>query len=57
MWGSKDRVLPAHHIREAQRVYPHAEVHLLSGVGHMPQIECPSRFADRLLPFLARAGA
>lgn len=57
MWGSKDRVLPAHHIREAQRVYPHAEVHLLSGVGHMPQIECPTRFADRLLPFLARAGA
>ncbi|WP_328353289.1 alpha/beta fold hydrolase [Mycobacterium sp. NBC_00419] len=57
MWGTRDRVLPAHHITEAQRVYPHAEVHLLSGIGHMPQIECPGRFADRFLPFLTRAGA
>lgn len=55
MWGSQDRILPAHHIDEAMRVYPHAEVHLLNGVGHMPQIECPERFADLLLPFLVRA--
>ncbi|MCV7176345.1 alpha/beta fold hydrolase [Mycolicibacterium sphagni] len=55
IWGSQDRILPAHHIEEAMRVYPHAEVHLLNGVGHMPQIECPKRFADLLLPFLARA--
>ncbi len=57
MWGTHDRVLPAHHIDEARRVYPHAELHLLSGVGHMPQIECPQRFADLLLPFLAGASA
>lgn len=57
MWGTRDRVLPAHHIHEARRVYPHAEVHLLSGVGHMPQIECPKRFADRLVPFLDRVSA
>ncbi|EHB59289.1 Dihydrolipoyllysine-residue acetyltransferase [Mycolicibacterium rhodesiae JS60] len=55
MWGTQDRILPARHIDEAMRVYPHAEVHLLNGVGHMPQIECPTRFADLLLPFLARA--
>ena len=55
MWGSQDRILPAHHIEEAMRVYPHAEVHLLNGVGHMPQLECPKRFADLLLPFLACA--
>ena len=54
MWGTRDRVLPAHHIHEARRVYPHAQLHLLSGVGHMPQVECPQRFADLLLPFLAR---
>jgi pimeloyl-ACP methyl ester carboxylesterase len=57
MWGTRDRILPAHHIDEAMRVYPHAEVHLLNGVGHMPQIECPKRFADLVLPFLARANA
>jgi pimeloyl-ACP methyl ester carboxylesterase len=55
MWGTRDRILPAHHIKEAMRVYPHAEAHLLSGVGHMPQLECPQRFADFLLPFLVRA--
>ncbi|MFN8033324.1 MAG: alpha/beta fold hydrolase [Mycobacterium sp.] len=57
MWGTRDRVLPAHHIHEARRVYPHAELHLLSGVGHMPQIERPKQFADLVLPFLARASA
>ncbi len=55
VWGTRDRILPSHHIREAMRVYPHAEVHLLNRVGHMPQIECPKRFADLLVPFLARA--
>lgn len=55
VWGTHDRILPARHINEAMRVYPHAEVHLLNGIGHMPQIECPKRFADLLLPFLARA--
>lgn len=57
MWGTRDRILPAKHINEAMRVYPHAEAHLLNGIGHMPQIECPSRFADLVLPFLARASA
>ena len=55
MWGECDRVLPAHHLDEARRVLPHAETHLLPGVGHMPQIECPDEFADLLLPFLAKA--
>ncbi|TGD84941.1 alpha/beta fold hydrolase [Mycolicibacterium sp. CH28] len=57
MWGTRDRILPAKHIGEAMRVYPHAEAHLLNGVGHMPQIECPARFADLMLPFLERANA
>jgi len=56
IWGTRDRILPAHHITEAMRVYPHAEAHLLNGVGHMPQVECPKRFADLLLAFLARVG-
>jgi len=55
MWGERDKVLPAHHIAEARRVFPHAESHLLPGIGHMPQVECPDEFAGRLRPFLARA--
>lgn len=55
MWGDQDKVLPAHHIDEARRVLPHAETHLLSGIGHMPQIERPDEFAALVLPFLDRA--
>ncbi|MGI9125229.1 MAG: alpha/beta fold hydrolase, partial [Mycobacterium sp.] len=57
MWGDQDKVLPAHHIEEARRALPHAETHLLPGVGHMPQVESPEEFARLLLPFLARASA
>ena len=53
--GDQDKVLPAHHLEEARRVLPHAETHLLPGIGHMPQIECPNEFAALVLPFLDRA--
>jgi pimeloyl-ACP methyl ester carboxylesterase len=55
MWGDQDKVLPAHHLEEARRALPHAETHLLPGIGHMPQIECPDEFAALVLPFLDRA--
>jgi len=55
MWGDRDRVLPAHHLAEARRVFPHAETHLFADIGHMPQIECPKEFADLVVPFLAGA--
>jgi pimeloyl-ACP methyl ester carboxylesterase len=53
IWGDRDRVLPAHHLKTAQRLMPHAKTHLFDGVGHMPQIECPDEFADLVLDFLA----
>lgn len=55
LWGERDKVLPAGHIEEARRVFPHAQTHLLPGVGHMPQIESPERFAELTLPFLREA--
>jgi pimeloyl-ACP methyl ester carboxylesterase len=51
IWGDRDRVLPAHHLETAQRLMPHAKTHLFSGIGHMPQIECPDEFADLVLEF------
>jgi pimeloyl-ACP methyl ester carboxylesterase len=53
IWGDRDRVLPAHHLRAAQRLMPHAKTHLFTGIGHMPQIECPDEFAEVVLDFLA----
>lgn len=51
IWGDRDRVLPAHHLEAAQRLMPHAKTHLFTGIGHMPQIECPDEFADLVLDF------
>jgi pimeloyl-ACP methyl ester carboxylesterase len=57
IWGDRDRVLPAHHLDAARRIVPHAKTHLFTGIGHMPQIECPDEFADVVLDFLAGCGA
>ncbi|MET7655027.1 MULTISPECIES: alpha/beta fold hydrolase [unclassified Streptomyces] len=55
IWGDRDRVLPARHLDAARRLLPHAATQLFTGIGHMPQIECPDAFADRVLAFLAEA--
>lgn len=52
IWGDRDRVLPAHHLDAAGRIMPHAKTHLFTGIGHMPQIECPDEFAEVVLNFL-----
>ncbi|MFQ6330455.1 alpha/beta fold hydrolase [Nocardia sp. CWNU-33] len=55
VWGDRDRVLPANHLDTARQLLPHADTHLFTGVGHMPQIECPDEFAELVLAFLAGA--
>ncbi|WP_051620057.1 alpha/beta fold hydrolase [Haematomicrobium sanguinis] len=46
VWGAKDRVLPARHLRHAARLLPRAATILLPRVGHLPQIEAAARFAE-----------
>jgi len=55
IWGDRDRILPAHHLNTAHRLLPHAKTNLFSGIGHMPQIECPGEFAKLVLDFYAGA--
>jgi len=57
IWGDRDRILPVCHLKTAQRLMPHAKTHLFSGIGHMPQIECPDEFANVVLDFLAGAAS
>lgn len=52
VWGDRDRVLPHTHLQTARAAFPQAEAELFQGVGHMPQIEVPDAFAERLLDFL-----
>ncbi len=54
VWGDRDRVLPAKHLENLRRALPHAETHLLPGIGHMPQLESPDEFAALLADFLRR---
>ena len=51
-WGDRDRVLPQSHLSAARKAFPHAESRLFPGVGHMPQIEVPDAFAERLTTFI-----
>lgn len=42
LWGRRDQILPPAHAIAAEGAFA---LHLLSGAGHIPQIECPDRVA------------
>ncbi|MCW2667644.1 MAG: hypothetical protein JWN57_2606 [Frankiales bacterium] len=50
--GELDRLVPASGVRQLAALQPGWPVHLLDGVGHVPQIEAPARTAGLLLPWL-----
>ncbi len=52
LWGDRDRVLPAKHLGAAGRALRHAQTHVFTDIGHMPQIECPDAFAEVVNDFL-----
>jgi pimeloyl-ACP methyl ester carboxylesterase len=52
VWGSRDRMIPAWHAINAQRVIAHARVELFEGAGHFPHLDQPDRFADLLIDFM-----
>ena len=57
-----DRLVPVQAARDVARRHPAWRYVELDGVGHVPQLQCPERLADEVLPWLAeldalRAGA
>jgi pimeloyl-ACP methyl ester carboxylesterase len=50
--GEEDRLVPASGVRQLAELQPAWPVHLLPGVGHVPQVEAPVLAASLLLPFL-----
>ena len=54
--GREDRLVPAGGTSLLAALQPGWPVHLLDGVGHVPQIEAPARTAALLLPFLDGLG-
>jgi pyruvate dehydrogenase E2 component (dihydrolipoamide acetyltransferase) len=53
IWGRLDRVIPAAH---AARAPGFTAVHLLDGVGHVPQIEAPALTARLITETVRSAG-
>jgi pimeloyl-ACP methyl ester carboxylesterase len=52
VWGDRDRILPVKQMKTAQRLLPHARVHLFKDAGHMPQLERAAQFGELTLDFL-----
>ncbi len=53
IWGSKDRMIPAHHAITAQKSIPNCRIELFDRAGHFPHLDDPDRFADLLADFIA----
>ena len=51
--GRLDRLVPVSGVAQLAALQPDWTLHLLDGVGHVPQIEAPRRTADLLLPWLS----
>jgi pimeloyl-ACP methyl ester carboxylesterase len=52
MWGDKDLAVYASSAQDVRKRIPHAELKLLSGVGHMPYEEVPGEFNRVVMQFL-----
>ena len=50
--GRHDRLVPVTGVAQLAELQPTWTLHLIDGVGHVPQIEAPRRTADLLLPWL-----
>lgn len=50
--GAHDRLVPPSGVRQLAALQPSWPVHVLDGVGHVPQAEAPALTAQLLLPFL-----
>lgn len=48
IWGSLDRIIPAHTAERVLALRPDSVLELISGAGHIPHLECPERFTPAL---------
>ena len=48
IWGRSDRLVPLEYAARMKAALPSAELVVLDGCGHVPQLECPDRFLAAL---------
>ncbi len=52
IWGARDPIIPVHHARHAHETISGSRLEIFDGVGHLPQLEAPGRFAAVLERFI-----
>ena len=52
IWGARDPIIPAHHGEHAHELIPGSRLEVFDSVGHLPQVEAPTRFVAVLEQFL-----
>ena len=53
LWGESDQLFPLTYARRMMSALPGARLTTIAACGHVPQQECPARFASALLEVLA----
>jgi pimeloyl-ACP methyl ester carboxylesterase len=53
VWGKQDALIPVAYAAELAAEFPHAELTVLDGCGHVPMADCPEAFDRAVEPFLA----
>jgi len=51
VWGKQDKVLSVAHAEVLRRLLPNVQIELFDQCGHVPQIECATRFNQAALDF------
>lgn len=57
IWGERDTITPLDQAKRLVSLVPHAELAVLPGVGHIPQIEDPAGLNKMLIAALAKASS
>ena len=57
VWGADDKVFSPDNAARLRDDIAEAEVHLIEGAGHLPQLEKTDQFLETVLPFLQTIGA
>lgn len=52
IWGARDPIIPVSHAQRAHDAIAGSRLEIFDGVGHIPQLEAPARFAAALERFL-----
>lgn len=54
VWGENDQITPPAVAHEFLQLLPDAELHMIERCGHVPMVECPAIFNDKIESFLSR---